>query len=340
MTILIISQTVIPPPEFSDLKWVTINIPNIEVNGDFYIAIFTYSDSWRWPPPIGGIGIGCDKDTKFGNSFVVVKNPNRLEEWPTNIPSQEDMDWMIRVLCTASMTFINTSGMEFVRIPAGEFDMGSPSDEVGRYDCEGPVHHVNIGKAFYMDRYEVTQKQWRAVMGDNPSCFTGDDDLPVECVSWDDVQEFIRKLNDTEGTTKYRLPSEAEWEYACRAGTTTRYSFGDDESELGDYAWYDDNSNDKTHPVGQKKPNPWGLYDMHGNVWEWVQDCWHSNYNGALADGSAWVYSCKYDGADRVYRGGGWFGDSRGCRSAIRDDRGCGCGVRCVDLGFRLVKEV
>ena len=111
-------------------------------------------------------------------------------------------------------------------------------------------------------------------MGDNPSHFTGDDNLPVELVSWDDVQSFITKLNDKEGTTKYRLPSEAEWEYACRAGTTTRYSFGDNESELSDYAWYWDNSDSQTHPVGQKRANPWGLSDMHGNVWEWVQDCW------------------------------------------------------------------
>ena len=111
----------------------------------------------------------------------------------------------------------------------------------GRYSDEGPVHHVTIENPFYMGRYEVTQEQWRTVMGDNPSRFKSDN-LPVECVSWDDVQDFIRKLNRKEGTDKYRLPSEAEWEYACRAGTTTRYSFGDGESKLGDYAWYRDNS--------------------------------------------------------------------------------------------------
>ena len=130
-------------------------------------------------------------------------------------------------------------------------------------------------------------------MGDNPSYFTGDDNLPVERVSWDNVQRFITKLNDKEGTSKYRLPSEAEWEYACRAGTTTRYSFGDNESELGEYAWYSSNSDSQTHPVGQKRANPWGLYDMHGNVWEWVQDCWHDSYSGAPADGRAWVVACK-----------------------------------------------
>jgi formylglycine-generating enzyme required for sulfatase activity len=230
-------------------------------------------------------------------------------------------------------TFTNTIGMEFVTIPAGEFEMGSPSDEEGRFENEGLVHPVNIKKAFHMCRYEVTQKQWRAIMGDNPSYFTGDD-LPVEWVSWDGVQEFIKKLNEKEGTDKYRLPSEAEWEYACRAGTTTRYSFGDSKSKLGDYAWYTDNSDKKTHPVGQKKPNSWGLYDMHGNVWEWVQDRWHSNYDGAPADGSAW----EGDDANRVIRGGGWLDYAAGyCRSAFRSHgslRGRGNAI-----GFRILKE-
>jgi formylglycine-generating enzyme required for sulfatase activity len=230
-------------------------------------------------------------------------------------------------------TFTNTIGMEFVTIPAGEFEMGSPSDEQGRYSYEGPVHHVNLEKAFHMGRYEVTQKQWRAIMGDNPSYFKGDDNLPVEWVSWDDVQEFIMKLNEKEGTDKYRLPSEAEWEYAARAGTTTGYSFGDSESKLGDYAWYYENSGSKTHPVGQKKPNSWGLYDMHGNVWEWVQDSWHDSYDGAPADGSAW----ERDGAFRVFRGGCWGYFAGDWRSA---HRGCsGPRFRGHVLGFRILKE-
>jgi len=228
-------------------------------------------------------------------------------------------------------TFTNSIGMEFVLIPAGEFDMGSPSTEEGRYGDEGPVHRVKLANTFYMGRYEVTQKQWREVMGNNPSSFKGDN-LPVEEVSWNDVQQFIKKLNEKEGTNKYRLPSEAEWEYAARAGTTTRYSFGDDESKLGDYAWYRANSGSKTHEVGQKKPNPWGLYDMHGNVWEWVQDKWHSNYNGAPTDGSAW----EGDGSVRVFRGGSWYGSARGCRSAIR--RGFDPADRYSDLGFRLLR--
>jgi formylglycine-generating enzyme required for sulfatase activity len=221
--------------------------------------------------------------------------------------------------------------MEFVEIPAGEFDMGSPSDEVGIY--EGPVHRVTISKAFKMGKYEVTQKQWREVMGTDPSYFKGDD-LPVESVSWDEVQEFINKLNEKEGTTNYRLPSEAEWEYAARAGTTTRYSFGDDESKLGEYAWYDKNSGGKTHPVGQKQPNPWGLYDMHGNVCEWVQDTYHINYDGAPIDGTAWEDG---NGADRVVRDGCWYGSAGYCRSAVRL---YGDGVYRDLLGFRLLQEV
>ncbi len=228
-------------------------------------------------------------------------------------------------------TFTNSIGMEFVLISAGEFDMGSPSTEKDRFSNEGPVHRVKLANAFYMGKYEVTQKQWREVMGNNPSYFKGDN-LPVERVSWNDAQEFIQKLNEKEGTDKYRLPSEAEWEYAARAGTTTRYSFGDDESKLGDYAWYDANSGGKTHEVGQKKPNPWGLYDMHGNVWEWVQDKWHDNYNGAPTDGSAW----EGDGSVRVARGGSWTYEAWRCRSAYRTYGGPG--IHGDNLGFRLLR--
>ena len=130
------------------------------------------------------------------------------------------------------------------------FRMGSPSDEQDRYDYESPAHEVIMKNSFYMGKYPVTQKQMDKVMGSKPSNFKGED-LPVESVSWNDVQEFIKKLNENDSTGKYRLPSEAEWEYACRAGTTTRYSFGDEESKLGDYAWYDENSGSETDPVGE-----------------------------------------------------------------------------------------
>lgn len=231
-------------------------------------------------------------------------------------------------------TFTNSIGIDFILIQAGEFDMGSPLNEKYREPFEGPVHHVTLRKVFYMGKYEVTQKQWRDVMGNNPSNFKGDD-LPVEMVSWNDIQGFIQKLNEKEGTDKYRLPSEAEWEYVARAGTTTIYSFGDNESELGEYAWYVKNSNYTTHPVGQKKPNPWGLYDMHGNVWEWVQDKWHVTYDGAPIDGSAWESG---NGTLRTERGGNWKRPQDRSRSAVRvEDSPDG---RFHALGFRLVRDL
>lgn len=212
--------------------------------------------------------------------------------------------------------------------------MGSPDNERGRYKDEGPVRKVTIKKPFYLGTYLVTQGEWKEVMKNNPSYFKGDD-LPVENVSWNDAQEFIKELNKN-SNDEYRLPTEAEWEYAAKAGTTTRYSFGNDESELDKYAWYDENAGDKTHPVGKKEANPWGLYDMHGNVWEWVQDELHGNYKGAPTNGNAWE-----DGNDaiRMNRGGSWFNNARYCRSAIRH-YGPGYRYRSRYLGFRLVKII
>ncbi|MCD4702864.1 MAG: formylglycine-generating enzyme family protein [Methanosarcinaceae archaeon] len=224
--------------------------------------------------------------------------------------------------------------MEFIKIPSGEFNMGSPDTESDRDNNEGPVHRVTIGETFYLGKYPVTQKQWKAVMGNNPSNFKGDD-RPVEKVSWDAVQDFINILNEKEGTYEYCLPSEAEWEYACRAGTTTRYSFGDAQSKLREYAWYDKNSGSETHPVGKKKPNPWGLYDMHGNVWEWVQDEWHADYDDAPDDGSSWEDDKS---SYRVARGGGWFNVSSSCRSANRGN--CDPGFGDSGLGFRLLRKI
>lgn len=224
--------------------------------------------------------------------------------------------------------------IEMMHIPSGVFTMGSPTNESDGYDDEEPVHHVTIPKAFYLGKYQVTQKQWYEVMGDNPSHFKGDD-LPVENVSWNDVQEFIQKLNEKENTHKYRLPSEAEWEYAARAGTTTRYFFGDDGSKLGEYAWFDENSGDKTHPVGKKEANPWGLYDVHGNVLECVQDTYHGTYSGAPTDGSVWEDGVS---ATRVNRGGSWLADARSCQSTYRNFDAPG--IRYYNHGFRLVRDV
>lgn len=226
-----------------------------------------------------------------------------------------------------------STGMEFVLIPSGKFIKRSPSKEGGGYDQENPIHEVIIRTPFYMGKYPVTQKQWERVMGSNPSKFKGEN-RPVESISWNDVQDFIEKLNEKDRTGDYRLPSESEWEYACRAGTTTSYSFGDDESKFNEYGWYSGNADSKTHPVGQKKPNPWGLYDMHGNVGEWVQDLYHENYGDAFAHGSPFVSGVFTSG---IYRGGSWAHEDYFCRSAVRDLSGQNESHNF--LGFRVVRE-
>ena len=210
----------------------------------------------------------------------------------------------------------------FVQIPAGNFQMGSTN---GASD-EQPVHTVRLS-SFYMSATEVTQGQWKAVMPNNPSHFTGDDDLPVENVSWDDVQTFISRLNTLQGCRRcYRLPTEAEWEYAARAGTT-----GDYAGDLDAMAWYVGNSGRKTHPVRQKRPNAWGLYDMHGNVREWVSDRYAGYPSGTVTDPTG-----PETGSSRVIRGGGWFYAARIARSANRAD-GTPAG-RGLYVGFRLVR--
>jgi formylglycine-generating enzyme required for sulfatase activity len=201
--------------------------------------------------------------------------------------------------------------MELVLIRPGSFMMGS---EGGNFADEKPVHKVTITKPFYIGKCEVTQGEWQAVMGTNPSSFKGEKN-PVETVSWNDCQTFIAKLNEKVAQGAFRLPTEAEWEYACRAGSSTAFCYGDDEKQLGDYAWYSGNRSETTHPVGKKKPNAWGLYDMHGNVWEWCQDWYGSGY---YSDGPDSDPQGPSSGLTRVLRGGSWSYDPVSCRSAGR----------------------
>jgi formylglycine-generating enzyme required for sulfatase activity len=239
---------------------------------------------------------------------------------------------------------INSIGMKFVLIPAGSFTMGSRLSSAGiarkyggkaeYYNDEQPPHQVEITKPFYLQTTEVSQAQWKKVMGDNPSHFKDcGDDCPVERVSWDDAQKFIKKLNQMEGINKYRLPTEAEWEYACRAGTTTVFSFGNEVDKLGEYGWYGDNSGGKTKPVGKRRPNAWGLYDMHGNVYEWCQD-WYGDYpTGPIPDPKG-----PAKGKGRVLRGGSWYSDAGFLRSASRswDDPD----FRYNYNGFRVARDI
>jgi formylglycine-generating enzyme required for sulfatase activity len=229
--------------------------------------------------------------------------------------------------------------LEMVKIPGGRFLMGSPETEVERDDDESPQRYVDVPE-FWMGKYVVTQQQWQAIMANNPSYFKGKN-RPVERVSWHNATEFCQELSKKTGRD-YRLPSEAEWEYACRAGTTTPFYFGETiTGELANYkaseTYADEQKGEyreQTTPVGQFPPNAFGLYDMHGNVYEWCQDVWHSSYDGAPDDGSAWVNggNSRY----RVARGGSWYVYPRWCRSA---DRNYYISVELVfnSFGFRLV---
>ena len=219
---------------------------------------------------------------------------------------------------------------EMVEIPQGSFVMGSANGEPN----EKPVHGVTIAKPFAIGKTEVTQKQWHAIMGDNPSHFSDcEDTCPVEQVSWDDAQAFIKKLNAKTGK-QYRLPTEAEWEYACRAGTQQEYCGSD---IVDNVSWNNLNSgrffSNRPHPVATKQANAFGLYDMSGNVWEWVEDTYHDNYNGAPEDGSAWM-----NGKMRVLRGGSWGYDPKVGRAASRSK--FTSGYRYFSYGFRLAQTL
>jgi len=220
------------------------------------------------------------------------------------------------------------TGMEFVYVPSGTFMMGDIFGDGS--DDKKPVHEVRLS-SFYMGKYQLTQGQWKKVMGNNPSDFKKGDEYPVETVSWNDAQEFINKLSKlNNGKYRFSLPTEAQWEYACRSGgKKEKYSGGDN---IDDAAWYDGNSGSSTHPVGQKKANGLSIYDMSGNVWEWCQD-WYGKYTAdAVVDPVG-----PSGGVYRVLRGGSWDNYAQNCRSAMRDDDGPGS--RHDNAGFRLLRS-
>ena len=229
---------------------------------------------------------------------------------------------------------IENMNIMMVWIPPGNFMMGAQNGEQHSQENEFPRHRVDIENGYWMGKYELTQAQYEAVMGNNPAHDYGEgDNFPVYFASWESLQEFEAELDN-----QFRLPSEAEWEYACRAGTETRYYFGDDPNyvEIDDYTWHLRNSDNQAHEVGGLQPNDWGLYDMSGNVWEFCEDWYHGNYDDAPDDGSAWV---NPPGNERITKGGS-FADNLPsfCRSAIRG-LGSPDGSGFANVGFRLVRE-
>lgn len=241
-------------------------------------------------------------------------------------------------------------GPEMVVIPSGSFTMGSPANETGRHDDEIPQRSVRVDYQLSIGKYEVTWAEWEACVTDggcednsnkkySSAKSAGDagfgrGNRPVINVDWNDAQAYVRWLTDSTGET-YRLLSEAEWEYAARAGSADRWSFGDDESDLVSYGWYDSNSNSRTQPVGTKNANAFGLHDMQGNVYEWTQDCWNSSYSGAPRDGSVWE---SRDCSRRVLRGGSWYSISGNLRSAERYRRNAS--YRNYGVGFRVARTL
>lgn len=239
---------------------------------------------------------------------------------------------------TLPLTFQNEIGMQFSLIRRGFFRMGSTVQSAS--DNEGPRHLVMITQPFYIGTYEVTKRQWQQVIGSQsvysfPGHDVKTDDLPIESISWETAQSFIRRLNRAEGGAFYRLPTEAEWEYVARAGSSQTYSFGNNEQILRDYGWYSHNADRQPHPVGQLRPNAWGVYDMHGNVSEWVHD-WYGPYDREKIIQDPKNPTGPSQGTYHIIRGGSWLSSAPECRSARRTKKLPGQSSN--DIGFRLVR--
>jgi formylglycine-generating enzyme required for sulfatase activity len=275
---------------------------------------------------IGLSSILCGCQEKKQPTFKINTTDN------TTKPKQEQPK---KLDSTKTIDMGNNIKMELILIPADEFEMGSPESDKDRFSNEGPAHKVKISRQYYMGKYEVTQEQYTAITGTNPSVFSGTK-RPVEDVNWVDATAFCNLMSSKYGEI-FRLPTEAEWEYAARALSPARFSFGDDDGylDLLDYAWFDKNSLNITHPVGQKRPNLFGLYDMYGNVAEWCSDWYDGNYyqSSPTIDPNG-----PAEGTERVYRGGGWINTARSCRSTFRSSLTPG-NNKIPYLGFRIVME-
>ena len=268
--------------------------------------VFCSTDGGRtWGDPLRQVTGDVNKQVPAGSHRIVWDVLSEREKF-------EGANICFKVEVNSGKFTVNGVSFEMVRVEGGTFRMGATSEQKDEaWDREKPVHSVTLS-GYYIGKTEVTQVLWEAVMGINPSRFKGDY-LPVENVSWDDCQEFIRKLNSMTGQN-FRLPTEAEWEFACRGGNNSRGYKYSGSNNLGSVAWYDGNSGNKTHPVGTKAPNELGIYDMSGNVWEWCAD-WYGDYSsGAQTNPTG-----PYGGSNRVYRGGSWNYDVGRCRSSNRD---------------------
>ena len=320
-----------PPVAEAGLDQTVVLDANITLNGSGSTDPDDNIVSYRWEQIDGPTAALTNADKAIAHFIASVASGSTLSFKFTVTDAgglQATDTCVIRILSAPIIGLLSS----MVSIPGGTFMMGS-----NVYSDEQPIHSVTL-QGFEIGKYEVTQAQYIAIMGNNPSYFQevngylDTENNPVENVTWYEAGEFCMVLSAQTGRT-FKLPSEAQWEYACRAGTTTLYSFGDDAGQLGDYAWYVTNSNGTTHPVGTKLPNAWGLYDMHGNNWEWCQDHYHSSYIGAPTDGSAWESETGYI---RVLRGGSWGYDAARARSAYHGSSGSP-GVRHPIRGFRVV---
>ncbi|HAN75347.1 MAG TPA: hypothetical protein DDZ60_11780 [Planktothrix sp. UBA10369] len=278
-------------------------------------------------------------NTSGTSNSVPPSVPKEFIPKPESIKTATDKEPVSIVYDIYPENLNGTPLLQLLKIRRGNFTMGSPPEENGHQESEQPQFVVTFAKPFYMSRHPITQEQWEAVMGNNPSTFEGERDLPVETVSWNDANKFCEVLSQKTGR-KYRLPSESEWEYACRAGTQTPFYFVDDLDANYDTNYkYKPNQIDRvykgqTTPVGKLPANQFGLQDMHGNVWEWCSDSWHSNYIDAPRDGMSWTTG---ETEKAVIRGGAWHSFPSKCRSAARE--WMWKKVKSNRIGFRVVCE-